>query len=396
MRVRMYSDTVLPRADGVAVALEALGRALLELNAGIEVVAPREQYTGTLPIHQVPAFRPPMRDYHVGLILPWAHTNHLSPKDFDVVHIHTLGPVGLAGLTAAHNAGIPAVLTWHTDLVAYRPYYPELRLGTLMANLTLRRLRPRDHDGLRSRDVVQLLRRMWAAFDRVIAPTEKVRQMLEALRCPAPIATLPSPTLPLPSPEYGAEELRRRLGIDPGSPVVLSVGRLSGEKNLDLLVRSFALVKQDFPNAHLVLVGPLRGAHNIRGTAGKLKIDTCVHMPGAVGRDRLGAYYSAADIFVVPSLSETQCLVASEAEAFRLPVIVVDEGLVESPYERPRILAKPVPQDLSKVMADCLRATRSTIRKGYPGPTEFLPAPHIQAMKLLQIYSQIKARETSK
>src|SRR5260370_911262 len=84
----------------------------------------RQPSAGVLPTRQTPSRRLPRRDYRVGLVLPWASNHRVSAKGCDIVHVHTLGPVGLAGLTAAHHAGIPAVLTWHTDLIAYRPYYP--------------------------------------------------------------------------------------------------------------------------------------------------------------------------------------------------------------------------------------------------------------------------------
>lgn len=396
MRVRMYSDTVLPRADGVAVALEALGRALLELDTRVEVVMPHQHYGGTLSARQTPALRPPMRDYHVGLVLPWARTNRISSKEYDVVHVHTLGPVGLSGLTAAHLAGLPAVLTWHTDLAAYRPYYPELRLGALIANLTLRRLGVNDYRGFSSRDLTRLLRRMWAAFDTVIAPSEKVRLMLQELDCPKPIVVLPSPTLPLPPPEYTPAELCRRLAINQDSPIVLSVGRLSGEKNLDLLVRSFALLRKRYPSSHLLLVGPSRGSHKLKRTAHRLKVESAVHIPGPVDREVLGAYYAAADVFVVPSLSETQCLAANEAEAYQLPVIVVDKGLTGTSNARTRILANPNAQDLSNAMFDCIRRShRSRIIDIYPAPEKFLPAPQAQGMKLLDTYSSVIASKSS-
>jgi glycosyltransferase involved in cell wall biosynthesis len=385
----MYSDTVVPRADGVAVALEALGSGLQHLGAEVELAAPRQPYTGALPIWQTPSLRPPRRDYHVGLVAPWVRASRLSAKNYDVVHVHTLGPVGLAGLTAAHDANVPAVLTWHTDLIAYRPYYSELRLGTLMAAATIRRLGASNRGGFVIRDMTEVVRRVWAAFDIIIAPTPKVQKALQCLGCSSPIAVLPSPTLPLASPAVTAAELRSNLSIAPDAPIVLSVGRLSREKNQGLLLRSFALVKQGYQDAHLLLVGPPRGSHELTRLARRLNIDSSVHMPGAADRSILGAYYAAADIFVVPSLTETQCLVANEAEAFGLPVIVVDEGLRGASGKRPRILTKPHAEDLRTAIAECLPRSHPKRPAGYPAPERFLPVADGQAGKLLEIYSSL-------
>jgi 1,2-diacylglycerol 3-alpha-glucosyltransferase len=386
----MYTDTMLPRLDGIAVSLEAVGNALEDLGASIEVIGPRrrEPYKGTLPNRTITSLRPWGRDYNAGLILPWLRSSQTSAARYDTVHVHTLGPIGLAGLASARYAGVPAILTWHTDVISYRPYYPEVRLGTIVAGATLWFLGVTPNRGQIRFNHRTALAGVFSLFDTVIVPTPKTRGQVLGLGCQRPIIVLPSPTLPLPVPSITPAILRGRLGIPLRAPVVLSVGRLSAEKNEDLLVQAFAHVRKEYPTAQLVLVGPLAGRRRIMRLANSLGIATSVHAVGVVQRELLGAYYALANVCVIPSLSETQSLVALEAEAFELPVVVADDGLASGPNGL-RLLAAPDPISLGCVIHECLVSTPPREDTQYPSPDRYNPRADDQAKGLLSIYESI-------
>lgn len=106
--------------------------------------------------------------------------------------------------------------------------------------------------------------------------------------------------------------------------MLLNVGRLAREKNLALLLEAFAAAEPI--NAHLVLVGdgPSRGW--LENRAATLGIGERVIFAGAVERDAIAAWYSAADLFVFTSLSETQGLVVDEALQLGVPTLAVGAG----------------------------------------------------------------------
>jgi 1,2-diacylglycerol 3-alpha-glucosyltransferase len=385
LSIGMYTDTVLPRPDGIAVSIEAFGQALLGLGVRLELVGPKVRYTGTLPIRSIKSIRIPGRDYRIGLALPWLRSSRTAAASYNIVHVHTLGPIGLTGLAAAKFAGIPAILTWHTDIAAYRPYYPEVRLGSSMVGLTLARL------GLdRTKQVRQasVLEQAISAFDLIIAPTEKARTQVSEIGCPRKTRVLASPTLPLPAPSMSPVATRRQMGIPRDAPVVLSIGRLSGEKNLELLIQAFALYSRTNPNAHLVLVGALRKRGDVMRLAAKLGVEASTHTPGVVGRNNLAAYYGLADVFVIPSLSETQSLVAQEAEAFGVPVIVVDEGLVAG-QGTPRLFSKPNADSLACAIRQGVAEASPRRFASYPSADQFLPHAQTQAERLSEIYLSV-------
>jgi glycosyltransferase involved in cell wall biosynthesis len=112
-----------------------------------------------------------------------------------------------------------------------------------------------------------------------------------------------------------------RLGFQAGM-TFLYVGRVSKEKNLELLADAFRLLGREYPETGLVIVGdgPYREAleERLAGT-------NCL-FTGFRGGDELRALYASADVFVFPSTTDTFGNVVLEAQASGLPVIVSDQG----------------------------------------------------------------------
>jgi glycosyltransferase involved in cell wall biosynthesis len=124
-------------------------------------------------------------------------------------------------------------------------------------------------------------------------------------------------------------ELRERLGLDPDTPLVLSVGRIARGKGLELLVD----LMRDLPDAQLAIVGP-DGGHGVlpelkaqRVAAG---LEDRVHLVGAIDPERLPSVYADADVFVLASQHENFGMVAAEAAAAGVPSVVTDRcGVAE-------------------------------------------------------------------
>jgi 1,2-diacylglycerol 3-alpha-glucosyltransferase len=116
-----------------------------------------------------------------------------------------------------------------------------------------------------------------------------------------------------------APRLRRELGLP--ERFFLCVGRLAPEKNLGMLLASFASYRQAGGTWHLVVVGSGPEEARLRELAERLA-PGAVHLPGWKPYGELPAYYGLASCFVLPSLSETWGLVVNEAMASGLPVLV--------------------------------------------------------------------------
>jgi glycosyltransferase involved in cell wall biosynthesis len=119
-------------------------------------------------------------------------------------------------------------------------------------------------------------------------------------------------------PAHRSDALRQQWGLAPQDLAVLCVGRLAKEKNLDLLLRAFEAIQARQPSARLVLVG-----HGPMLQELKLKCPGAI-FTGQLRGHTLAEHYASADLFLMPSLTETFGNVTTEAMASGLPVLAFD------------------------------------------------------------------------
>ena len=159
----------------------------------------------------------------------------------------------------------------------------------------------------------------------VIAPTRKVEDTLRSYGVAAPISVVPSGIrLEQHSKCMTQEERtagRTELGISADDVVLLNIGRLGNEKNLDELVRFFADVRPEHPNLKFLIVGDGPARAMLEELASSLGVADHVIFTGMVPPTRVQEYYQLGDIFVSASTSETQGLTYIEAAANGLPLL---------------------------------------------------------------------------
>ncbi|WP_211289589.1 D-inositol-3-phosphate glycosyltransferase [Sporomusa silvacetica DSM 10669] len=119
--------------------------------------------------------------------------------------------------------------------------------------------------------------------------------------------------------------IRRKYKLG-ANPFVLFVGRLHPIKGPDLLLQAFASLASEFPNYHLVFVGPDQGMlDELMKTARKTGVDNRIHFIGYLGGEEKSMIYHAADILVIPSRQEAMSIVALEAGIAATPVLLTDQ-----------------------------------------------------------------------
>ncbi|HEY1177486.1 MAG TPA: glycosyltransferase, partial [Phytomonospora sp.] len=345
--VLQVTDNYTPNRDGVTTSVVSLARGLTALGHEVAVLAPRARGAYPTPgtrTYLAPAIRA-VGDYH----LSWATPRSVAAvaRDFgaDLVHVHTLGPLGLAAATYTRRDGAACVLTWHTDLLAYCDVYPAINLAIPLSHIAWsfprelprawRSTRRSIGAALRGRGQTDANRRTLAEalayFDHVIAPSRKAAGTLPCGRGDQAVHVVPSAeTAAEGPPEPLAAALVARLA---GRPVVAFVGRLSGEKNFGALLRSMARhVLPHCPDTVLLAIGdgPLR--RGFEALAAELGIADAVVFAGAVPNTVVRQVLPHCTVLAQPSLTETQGLVLAEAAAAGVPSVVLDrtlDGVVE-------------------------------------------------------------------
>ena len=174
--------------------------------------------------------------------------------------------------------------------------------------------------------------------DRVIVPTHKVAVLLQGYGVDRPIDVIPTGIRTerfAPQTRGQAagkqkkerERLRESLGIGKGQVVLLALGRLAKEKNLEEIITFFG--RLDEPGLELVIVGDGPEREALAKLAGQQKGRERIHFVGMIPCEETPAWYRAADLFVCASRSETQGITYLEALCSGLPAVCRRDACIE-------------------------------------------------------------------
>lgn len=222
---------------------------------------------------------------------------------FSLIHSATPGPLGLAALAIARILRLPIYGTYHTALPQYAQY---LTNDSSVAEMMWRYV-------------------VWYydQMDLIYVPSVSTAAELAEKG----IAESKIKIFPRGVDTELFNPLRRngclgKYGVEPGTVTLLYVGRISKEKNLDLLVRAYKKLSRTTGNLSLVVVGDgpytdemresLRGTKNV--------------FTGYIEGEALASVYASADLFVFPSTTDTFGNVVLEAQASGIPVVVTNSG----------------------------------------------------------------------
>jgi glycosyltransferase involved in cell wall biosynthesis len=219
----------------------------------------------------------------------------------DIVHVATPGPIGITGLLAAKLLGIPVVGSYHTEL---GPYALQLTRDPVVAEIT-----------------GKYVDWFYGQCDIVLAPTFGVLSSLTARRTGGRVLLWGRG---VDGAVFGAmhrdEALRAEL-LGGGDLLLLSVGRVSDEKRIDVLLEAFGELRRSRPGARLAVVGDGPARSRLEGRS-----DRGVTFLGERRGAELAAIYASADIFCFPSTTDTFGQVILEAGISGLPTVAVAAG----------------------------------------------------------------------
>jgi len=314
LRVLFISDVYFPRVNGVSTSIRTFRDDLVKCGVQTTLVAPdyATPQDGPEPdIVRVPSGRvpgdPEDRRMRWGAL---KQALRALPGDaFDLVHIHTPFIAHYAGAWFAKRTATPCIATYHTFFEEYLHHYvPALprSLGRFAAKHFTRS---------QCRDVAGL-----------IAPSEPMREILQAYGVTTPIHVLPTG---LPADRFRAgdgQRFRNLIGLAPDRPLMTYVGRVAHEKNIEFLVKVFAEVRAKVPGTVFVIAGEGPARESLKQLVTRMGLAEDVRFVGYLDRNTaLLDCYAAADVFVFASRTETQGLVLLEAMAQGTPVVSTAE-----------------------------------------------------------------------
>ena len=304
MRVGIVSETWPPEINGVALTVHGLAAGLAARGHAVDVVRPRQAQQSVADPHFETLFTrgvalPRYPGLRFGLPAGQVLRERWTQERPDAVYVATEGPLGWSALRAARALRIPVATGFHTRFDSYACHYGLRWLTPLV----------RGH-----------LRRFHRRAVATLVPTEALAQELAALGVDHARLLRRAVDTQLFHPERRDPALREQWGVDAGIPVVLYVGRIAPEKNLELAVQAFRAAQRKQPALRYVWVGDgparaaLQAAHPDFIFAGRQR------------GEALARHIASADLFPFPSLSETFGNVILEAMACGLPVVAYHEG----------------------------------------------------------------------
>ncbi len=323
-RIVVASESYRPSRGGTETTTENLARGLAALGHDVLVIAPggnlwRSQLLANDEGQRILRLRSrpnPIVPKLRASWLPYGEVERqLDSFKPDIIQFNNHFGIGRALLRYGRKRGVPVVAGLH--------FMPE----TFLFNV--QRLSPK-------------LYRFWEAAwwrrianiynqaDQVVGPSQRAINYLidHGLRAPATVISNGIDLASYHPSVVRPPAMRRRLGL-PERPTVMYVGRLSPEKQLDILLAALAHAKTQEPKLaiQLIMAGHGLALGDLKRTAARLGLSDDVVFTGFLeGDDTKRDYMAAADLFAIPSTAELQSIVTLEAMAAGKPIVAVNAG----------------------------------------------------------------------
>jgi glycosyltransferase involved in cell wall biosynthesis len=293
VRIAYVTETYPPELNGVSGTAARAVTWLRSRGHAVHLVRPRQPGEDAADSDQEWRVRgialPMYRRLRIGMPAISGLKRRWRTEAVELVHVATEGPLGWSACRAARTLGLPVTSDLRTNFDLYSGYYGFGALRGVVGGYLRRFHNSTDLTFVPTAALAEQLR------DRGFQRLEVIGRGVDAEQF---------------APLHRSGELRQEWGAGPDDPVLLHVGRLAPEKNVELVLRAFAAVRARNSAARLVIVGdgPLR--RRLETNAGA-RVVFIGERQGA----ELAACYASGDVFLFPSLTETFGNVTMEALA---------------------------------------------------------------------------------
>jgi len=321
MRIAYFSDAYHPRVSGQVASMDELCKGLVKRGHEVCIVCPSypemeyNKHQDSFPTVRIPSGSG-IASNEDRLALPWGQSmvdKAMVAFNPQIVHMQTEFTIGAMGRKYCHRNGLPIISTCHTyyELYfnAYFPFIPK-RFS---------------HSIVRS-----WLRHVYKDDSVITTPSQSIRGIMQGYGIDKRYEVIPNgvdDSLFHPKPEEAAAFRQKLAAEHPGfeqGPLLLYVGRIRHEKNLELLAKAMPVITARVPTTRLLLVGEGSQKPELEAFFQNHKLKSKIAWMSYMPREMLPAVYSAADVFVFPSKTETFGLVTIEAMLCGTPVVGVD------------------------------------------------------------------------
>ena len=318
MRIGFFSESYKPYVSGVVKSIESFTEELNKKGHEVFIFAPdyprveEEAESNIFRIKSLPA--PTHPEFRLPLPLAPAWKKKAAALNLDIIHTHSPFIMGWLAKSTAKKLDLPLIFTYHTLYEKYSHYVPLVQ--KLVQKATLK-----------------YTRKYCDYCELIIAPSDYVKKRLRQQQVSTPILTIPTGIDISLYENRDPSWIRKEYSLNQEDNLLLFVGRLGREKNIDFLLQAFSEILNNINHTKLMIVGEGPYKENLIQLSRELGLQQEVIFTGLQPHARVIDFYLDSDLFVFPSLTETQGLVILEAMAGNLPVVAVDAagatGVVE-------------------------------------------------------------------
>lgn len=320
MRIGLFTDSYPPYINGVSTSVAMLKKALEKKGHTVYVVtvsnnALKYEVDEENHIIKIPGIPIGIYDYRISRIYPLTMINTMKSWNLDVIHSHTEFGIGIFARLFAKQFNIPLVHTYHT---LYEDYTHYITHGYFDKS---------------SKKIVEYLTKFYCdkTATELIVPTNKIYKLFkEKYFFEKNIHIIPTGievdrfyTENVDKKEV--EKLRKKLGLTKKDFVVIFVGRLAEEKNVEFLLKSQKELQKQIQNIKLLIVGDGPDKEKYEQLAKKYDIDKTTIFNGKASWEEIPLYYHCANLFATASTTETQGLTVIEAMATGIPALCIED-----------------------------------------------------------------------
>jgi 1,2-diacylglycerol 3-alpha-glucosyltransferase len=330
MKILMAADTYRPRVNGVVTSIDTFSVEYRKLGHEVTIIAPEypetqkdvkeqenEKFVVRVPSHYM-WFDPEDR---------WASINSPESRkiiqekiltgNFDIIHTHVSGALGVAAISWAKKIGCPVMHTYHTlfeQYVHYLKFLPSF-FGKWLARY--------------------LSKQYCDRMDLVNAPSTQMRDTLLTyhINKSVPIVVNPTGIKIDKFKTFSRADFRKKYNIPEDTTLFLFMGRVGFEKNIPFLFKVLKKVLPRRPNTKLIVAGKGPAEEAMKQAAAAEGVSNNVIFLGYFEPQDWVNCYAAADLFTFASVTETQGLVVTESMAVGTPVVAIGKMGVQEVME---------------------------------------------------------------
>ncbi|MFH1522789.1 MAG: glycosyltransferase [Patescibacteria group bacterium] len=309
MKIIYVTDTFLPEVNGVVISVKNFSQRLAKKGHQIYIFTTKRKGSekiemgNNIEVKCFPATSkfinyPNFKTSYPNTLSIFREVKRIKP---DIIHIHTPSPQSWSALIVAKKYKIPVIATYHTFL-------PDFIKHTLLGKIVLASI------------LKEAARRYTKFFhnylDLVIVPSRIIREELIKEGVKKPIEIISNGI----DVSFFSCPLRKSVNNE---VKLLHLGRISYEKNIDVILKAMAYNKEKGFRALLDIIGGGPDFDKLRKLARKLNISELVHFKGPIEHEEINKIYCGHDIFITASSIETEGIVVLEAMAAGLSIIGV-------------------------------------------------------------------------